>query len=45
MNLLTKIAVGNVRRNLSDFGVYFAALATVPASCIHMQHLETICLP
>lgn len=28
MNLLTKIAVGNVRRNLSDFGVYFAALAT-----------------
>lgn len=28
MNLLIKIAVGNVRRNLSDFGVYFAALAT-----------------
>lgn len=28
MNLLIKIVVGNVRRNLSDFGVYFAALAT-----------------
>ncbi len=24
---LSKIAVGNVRRNLNDFGVYFAALA------------------
>ena len=27
MSLLSKIAIGNVRRNLNDFGVYFAALA------------------
>lgn len=27
MSLLSKIAIGNVRRNLKDFGVYFAALA------------------